>query len=375
VDTIFKKEDADILQHIDDDGEVVEPTYYLPVVPLIAINGCLGIGTGFSTDISPYNPEHVVALLKARLTGGVDTLADRHLDPWWFGFRGKTTRVNETTWGTHGIYEFDDKQHAVTVTELPVGTWSQDYKEFLDRLCAAAGPAAAGLQSFDDLYTDRDVKFVLYFTADAYSDYRASPAKFEKTFKLMATTRTTNMCCFNAAGEIRRYATVGDILEEFYERRLEAYEERRQALLKKLAVEIRELQAKRKFIRAVLDKTLVLANRTDEDIVEQLRALELPALSEPCVEADIKSYEYLLRMRIDRMKASAVIDLEEQVRGKEEESGVLAATDAAALWLVDLAEFEGALGVYMKRRLQELESGPAAAGAKKGVARKNRSGK
>jgi DNA topoisomerase-2 len=66
LDTIIRKEDAGILKHIDDDGLLVEPETYYPVVPLLVINGCVGIGTGFSTDIPPHNPEEVVGLLRDR---------------------------------------------------------------------------------------------------------------------------------------------------------------------------------------------------------------------------------------------------------------------------------------------------------------------
>ena len=74
METLFRKEDHAILNHIDDDGLIVEPETYLPVVPLLAINGCVGIGTGFSTDIPPHNPEEVIALMRERLAGTRESL-------------------------------------------------------------------------------------------------------------------------------------------------------------------------------------------------------------------------------------------------------------------------------------------------------------
>ena len=370
VDTIFRKEDAAILKYVDDDGDLVEPEHYLPVVPLLAINGCVGIGTGFSTDIPPYNPQQVVALLKARLGGGLDTLKGRDLDPWWFGFRGRTTRLNQNTWATHGMYEFCDEKRSVTITELPVGTWSQDYKEFLDGLCVAG---AAGLTNFDDLYTDRDVRFVLYITDEMYSDYKMDVAMFEKTFRLVSTTKTTNMCCFAPNGGIMRYGSVGDMLDVFYENRLGAYEARRQALLGALEEEIRELQAKRTFIRAIVEGRLVISNRDDEAIVADLKGLELPALSDMGAAESVRGYEYLLKMRIDRIKAAAIEELEGQVREKEDERTCLENTNAGQLWMVDLADFEEAWKKYEGARMAELTDGvgekAGGAGGKKRVVR------
>jgi DNA topoisomerase-2 len=88
VDVVFRKEDAGILKHIDDDGMLVEPECYYPVVPMLVINGCIGIGTGFSTDIPPHNPEEVVGLLRDRLEGRRATLERLAMRPWWFGFKG-----------------------------------------------------------------------------------------------------------------------------------------------------------------------------------------------------------------------------------------------------------------------------------------------
>jgi hypothetical protein len=128
---------------LDDDGYQVEPEFYLPIIPYIAVNGCIGIGTGFSTDIPSYNPAHIVSLLRARLTERIDTIEGRQLDPWWFGFKGRISRRNDNTWITHGIYEFNDEDNTVVVTELPIGRWANDYKAFLDAAAIAEEEAKA----------------------------------------------------------------------------------------------------------------------------------------------------------------------------------------------------------------------------------------
>ncbi len=388
VDAIFKKEDAAILKHIDDDGLLVEPEYYLPVIPFIAINGCIGIGTGFSTDIPSYNPTQIVSLLRARLQGRIETLEDRQLDPWWFGFKGRISRRNDTTWITHGLYEWDDKKYTVTVTELPVGRWTKDYKAFLDAAATAeeeakavtkkeerkakrdgkpsgdavstatgsslgtSAPKSIGLESFDSYI--QDTRFVLHLTEDAYIDYKDDQAAFEKAFKLTTSHRTTNMCCFDAEGKIRKYATVGDIIEAFFGPRIAAYSERKRVQLDELNKEIRELSAKQVFIKAILEKRLNLTNQTDEHIVEQLKALVLPPLSAPTAADSVDAYEYLLRMRIDRVKATAVEELMRQVADKIAARDFLAARTPADIWLSDLDCFDTAWEKYTAARTAEM---------------------
>jgi DNA topoisomerase-2 len=366
-------------------------------VPLVLINGCVGVGTGYSTKIPPYHPEQIVALLRARLEGGLETLQGRALDPWWFGFKGTIVRTDDKTWITKGVWTYDDAARTVTITELPIGTWTKNYKVFLDKLCqleeaaaaaetaAAAAAAAAkkkkatvvansdthslksgggaagtvvadeedvnesfGLKSFDDLYTDSIIKFVLYFTEDAYDDIRANPAQFEKRFRLTTSWKTSNMCAFDCDFSIHRYDSVGDILETFVERRLPAYEERKRHILEGLQREITELEAKLIFIRAILDGRLELARKEDHEIVTSLKACGVPALGG--AEDFVESYDYVLRMRIDRVKASAVAALEAEVAEKNAVAATVSAKTGSQMWQEDLSDFCEAWKKYMKIR-------------------------
>ena len=362
---IFRKEDACLLKHIDDDGDLVEPEYYLPVVPLIAINGSVGIGTGYSTNIPPHNPTDIITLLRHRLNGNIETLENRPLDPWWWGFKGKTSRFDENTWITKGIYEFDDAKKTVTITELPVGTWTKNYKGFLDELCenddkkskeakkdakkcetgsnrstASNDGEPLGLKGFDDLYNDIDVKFILYFTEYGYDTIKEDTEKFEKKFKLTSSWKTTNMTCFDVDFNIVKYKTIGDILETFLETRLPKYEERRLNILGTLQRAIEELDAKRRFIQAILDDRLVLQKKSDSEIVEGLKECNIPALSNMEKPDEYDSYEYCVKMRIDRVKQSAVIELDKQIAEKQGEIDRLEMETANSLWLSDLEDFE-----------------------------------
>lgn len=363
---LFRKEDACLLKHMEDDGDLVEPEYYLPVVPLLAINGSIGIGTGYSTDIPPHKPDDIICLLRHRLQGSIDTLAGRPQDPWWFGFKGSIHRVDDVTWQTKGLYVLDDVKHTVTITELPVGTWTKDYKAFLEQRLEVeekrnkeakkeAKKAETGSQSSskgeiepcgfkgcDDLYNDVDVCFVLYFTEEGYEAIKDHPEVFEKQFKLTTSWKTTNMTCFDASRTIVKYRTIGDLLEAFLEQRLPLYEARRHAILGILKGQNIELDAKRRFLQAVLDERLILQKKTDDDIVKQLMECAIPPLS--CMDQPYAydSYDYVLRMRMDRVKQSAIEELDGQIREKETEIARLEGETAASLWLADLAELEQA---------------------------------
>jgi DNA topoisomerase-2 len=213
----------------------------------------------------------------------------------------------------------------------------------------------AVLRNFDDLYTHIEVKFVLELDPDYYDDIRGNPVEFEKRFKLTSTWRTTNMVAFDAESKIVKYGCVGDILEAYYGKRLGAYEARRAAEIDRLKREALEADAKARFLQAVLDGTIDMRRASDEDIVASMIAHELPALSADKAETNIDAYEYLLRLRMDRVKASAVEEHKKAVLTAQAALAALEATTAGAMWLADLAEFEVAWKKMRVEREAALE--------------------
>ena len=369
-DKVFRKEDASILKHLDDDGMIVEPEHYLPILPLLLVNGCIGIGTGFSTSIPPYNPSDLIRVLRDRLGGRLPSLTHVRLAPWWHGFKGEIASVGTdgNTWATRGQYTMDDSKCTVTITELPVGVWTKDYKAYLDELASATSattcPAAfsddgkLALTGFDDLYTDDDVKFVLYMDKDFYEDIKAYPEEFEKRFRLVSTWKTTNMVAFNNDMKITKYNNVGEILEAYYEPRLTAYVERREREMERLEKEAVEADAKARFIEAVLAGTLELRGATDEQIVASLKKHSLPALSG--ADTSLDGWEYLLRLRMDRVKAKAVEDAKASVVAARAAVEALRGTTAGALWSKDLDELEESW-----EKMQETRAAACASAADK----------
>jgi len=368
---IVKKEDDAILTHLDDDGLLVEPEYYMPVLPMLLVNGSIGIGTGFSTNIIPYNPLDLVGALEMRLKNTVHDLTDYSMRPWWFGFKGPVlSGADDKTWITKGMYEFvDDDTAIIRIKELPVGCWTKDYKAFLDALlleqeelkAAAKKGGAAGsgttmwLRGYEEAYNDIDVDFILQMDPEYYHEARAYPSEFEAKFKLTTQFKTTNMVAFDTDGTIRRFASPGEILERFYGTRLVAYRKRKAHELQRLTEVMTELEARLTFLRAVISGRLVISNVEDTILYAGLKALELPPLSDPAA-TDLKAYEYLLRLRVDRLKASAIAELEKELAKEQEAHRTLLATSDETLWMNDLATFRTSYAEYTAARLASYES-------------------
>lgn len=370
--TIYRKEDEQILNYVDDDGTPVEPVNYYPILPMLLVNGSIGIGTGFSTEILPYSPMDLVGAIKARLTGEVSSLESWTFKPWWLGFRGDVRQMpDKKGWITTGTFKFlDDEKHQIRITELPIGTWTRDYKEFMESMLNGEekGIDEQGgkltLKNFEEAYNDVDVDFVLTLTDDAYWMAKTYPLEFLQKFRLTTTYRMTNMVCFDSAQKIHRYSNVGAMVDEFVGARLSAYDRRKTNKLAMLNASLVELRAKHKFISAVVSGKLKIGNVADEVLLASLTALNLPPLSTQgatVATATLDGYEFLLRMRIDRLKAASVKALEEEIKAIEDEIKLLEATTIQQLWLSDLDDFNAAWLNYQEKRVEMCK--PSSEGA------------
>jgi hypothetical protein len=130
-----------------------------------------------------------------------------------------------------------------------------------------------------------------------------------------------------------------------------------------------ELNARLVFVKAVVEKRLIVANAEDDQLLAGLKGLGVPPLSAPDSTDDLKAYEYLLRTRIDRLKSSAVKQLEQEFADAKAAMEDLERTGIEALWLKDLDAFDAAWASYeAKRNAQDEEA--AAAGSEGGAPKK-----
>ena len=121
---IFHPHDDHLLKHEYDDNQRIEPVWYIPILPMVLVNGADGIGTGWMTKIPNYNPREIVENLKLIMDGD-DPVP---MLPWYKNFKGTIEDAGEGRYVVSGEIAIvgPDK---VEITELPIGMWTQNYKE------------------------------------------------------------------------------------------------------------------------------------------------------------------------------------------------------------------------------------------------------
>ena len=127
--TLYPEADDSVLEYLDEEGQSIEPNFYLPIVPMALINGAEGIGTGWSTYIPQHNPRDVVENIKRLMKN--ETYVQMH--PWYKGYSGSIELQPDGRYLVTGHFnELDEDE--IEITELPIGKWTRDYKNFLEDL-------------------------------------------------------------------------------------------------------------------------------------------------------------------------------------------------------------------------------------------------
>lgn len=356
---IFDPLDNDVLNYLDDDGQSIEPEWYIPIIPMALVNGSEGIGTGWSSSIPNYNPHDIIRNLREKLNG--DALSP--LVPWYRGFKGHIIEKSSgkasdnQTFTVQGLYELKDESTLV-ISELPVKSWTQTYKQFLESLLEAGT-----IKDFRENHTDASVLFTITFEPKTLSDICKAPGGVVKKFKLESSISTSNMHLFDAQGRIKKYETPHEILDEFYDIRLDYYSRRKAALLRKLEEQIKVLSNKARFVLAVVSGEMVVSNRKKVEILQQLiddgydqvlpnggkakKSSGDDDDDESDSEADAsdaaRGYDYLLSMKIVSLTKERVEKLRAELTAREDEHRELEATTIEVLWTRDLDKLEALL--------------------------------
>ena len=321
---LFPEEDEGVLRYMQDDGQQVEPTQYYPVIPMVLINGAMGIGTGFSTTVPCYNPREVIENVR-RLLRDEEPF---EMTPWYRGFKG---RIEGGV--SHGVYRILTDT-SVEITELPIGVWTEDFKTLAEGLL---DKHSSEIKDVENHYTEHDVRFVVRFQNREVQREWLAPVgegelnKLQSEFKLQCTRGllTTNMHLYDPQGVIKKYPDVESIMRDFVQARLECYRARKAHQLTRMREELMYLRARIRFVSSIIEGTLFVMNVSKKDLVSSLRAAEYPPM-EP------GEYDYLIRMPIQTLTTERKQDLEQDCDRRSAALEDLEKTSEQELWTGEL---------------------------------------
>ena len=342
---LFPEIDDKILAHAEDDGELVEPVFYAPVIPLVLVNGAKGIGTGWATDIPMHNPLHIVDAIRRRLSGKKD---GRPLRPWVKGFRGEiVVEDGGAKFRSRGLIERGPRR-VVSITEMPLGTVSEAVKGHMRRLLEAKRILGFKVHN-TATHWHYDVQLSL-----AESRKRKTDESLVQLFKL-ERPHTAMLHAFDADGHLKKYESAEEILDDFMEARMALYERRYRALASQLESKALRLRNRERFVDGLVGGDIEIYRKTREEVHELLVAAGFTP--EPMIvelsqrELDEKyrgdagvaedgegDFDYLLKTNFLSVTKERLDGLRAELRDTEAAIAELDGKAPVDLWLEDLAK-------------------------------------
>lgn len=314
---LFDERDDPLLRYLDDDGFAIEPEYYVPIIPLVLVNGADGLGTGWSTQVPPHDPLDVIANLQRKLRGA----AMAEMPPYWEGFTGRVERASPTQYVTSGRVE-EVAPGTLAITELPVGRWTNDYKALLASLSTSHGRHRALVKDFREYHTNDAVHFRVTLSDAAKT--KAVRAGLEKLLRLTNTFSLNNMHLFGADGKIHKFRSPLEIMEEHFKVRMHFYDRRKELLLATLDADVKKLRDQQRFSELVTSGRLPLFNVRRDALLAQLDASGFARLN--------GTFDHLLGTPLWSLTAERIARLTADRTKREEELSTLQARTPAALW-------------------------------------------
>ena len=169
--------------------------------------------------------------------------------PYYEGFKGEIKKVTSDKYLIKGSFKLigTDK---IEITELPIGTWTEDYKIFLETLIVDNGKKASKKQiikSYSDMSTDHSISFTIHFVAGTINKYLPKKEEYgcnglEKVMKLYTTKKTSNMHLFDENQQLKNIKQLIKLLKNIilsdlaYQKRKDYIIDELEKIVKKLAI-------------------------------------------------------------------------------------------------------------------------------------------
>lgn len=323
---IFNQNDSKLLSYLNDDGYPIEPKYFWPCIPMILVNGTQGIGTGYATSVPCYNPIDIIKIIRGLLND--ECYSINELKPWYKNFKGTVEKVDDK-WQSFGCWKRKDRT-TIEITELPIGVWTENYKEFLEKL---QEDDEHHITDIKDFKTDKTVHFQIKSAGPKIDEWINNNA-ITKIFKLKSTLNW-NLNLFDEHCKIKKFDSVEEILYHFFLVRENMYKKRYNFLTEKYTTEIKEINAKVLFIQKIINGQIKVFRKPKAQIIEQLVQNNFPTVN--------NNYDFLLNIKIHQFSEEQVHLLEQENLTMKTKLQQHTQKTYKDLWKEDLNNLENAL--------------------------------
>lgn len=343
--SLFRQEDDILLENVVEDGYTAECKHFLPVIPMVLVNGAQGIAMGHRCMVPPHCPRSVISAVRKMLAGEDCP----RLEVFYRGFKGnvevKPSAAKDVASDkiiVYGSLRFSKEESSgthrrttVLIEELPVGIWTEDYVQYLEKLLQKGS-----ISNFQQFHTEHSVHFRVHTTNDMSL---MSMEEILDFFRLKKEFHPS-LVMFDSKGKLCTYRSIQDICKEFFNARLKTYDTRRHKLIERANAELQFKNNQIRFVKAILDNDI------------DLKAESFASLYATLEKKGFSDINQLLATKVLSLTSDRLKMLEKKRDFVQHETlKKLTSSTAADLWKQDLLELEKALDDWEGRWKKEME--------------------
>ena len=315
-DLILHRDDRNVLINQVFEGEQIEHKYYVPIIPLILVNGSEGIGNGFAQKIFQRDEHEIIKVLEDYLKC---KKLPKFIRPKVKGFGGSINIIEDGKLQIMGSLQVVNT-NTIKITDVPFTYDLQGYLKVLTTL-----EDKKIIKGFTDLSENDAFEFDIDCTREFIA--KTTGEELLETFKLVKKVKE-NFTCIDENNAVVEFENEIQLIQHYIKIRLDYYLLRKKSLLKKLEDDQLMLNNKVAFIKGIVDGSIEVGNKTKLEIEKQLVKAKIKKVED--------SYEYLYKMSIYSLTKEKYEELSTQLKLNLKSQAELAAKTEKQLWLDDL---------------------------------------
>lgn len=294
---LIYKTDIECTNYVFDEGEYLEPHYYLPIIPTVLTSRGIGMAPGFRFSTMSYNPIDIIDNCISEIKGGKNKL----IRPYVRGIKTYNWRYilddnsGGAYWENTGEWSYNKSRDIMIITDLPYDMTFDDFEKMLNKYLETGY-----IKDWKNYSTGDKINYSILFDSGRLKKeigQESTDTHLPNKFKLIKRVPADNLWVLDENGKVKNFINNIELIKHFVTVRLNKYNDRKSRLVDVLTKKYNENSDVCKFIKLVIEGKIKINNRPKADIKEDLKKYDLKdnMLIVPISKLTKEEYEALLK--------------------------------------------------------------------------------
>ena len=295
---LIYKTDIECVNYVFDEGEYLEPNFYLPIIPTVLTSRGIGMAPGFRFSTMSYHPIDIIDnCISAIKKGEVNKLTR----PYVRGIKTYNWKFivdeekGQSYWENYGEWSYNKSRDIMIITDLPYDLTFDDFEKLLNKYLESGY-----IKDWKNFSDGNKINYSVQFESGRLKKeigQETTDTHLPNKFKLIKRVPNDNLWVLDENGKVKNFPNTSELIKYFVSFRLNKYNDRKSRLVDVLTKKYNENTDICKFIKLVIEGKIKINNRPRVEIKEDLKGYNLKdsLLSIPISKLTKEEYEALLK--------------------------------------------------------------------------------